>query len=120
MIKVKTSEAKGLQLDWGLLSAANKNPRRFSCHIVEPYGDSHRIYSHTDPVVCMGLIKKLSIYGVSLADFSSADSGSVEFCCEADFKSHSGDTLEQAVARCFLEMVLGKVFEVPDELGVTK
>jgi len=121
MTKVETSKATGLQLDWGVGLARDYTQLTLQVagkvYGTAPDGQREQI-SHADPRVCMGLIKKLSIHGVSLADFSSADSGSVEFCCEADFKHHSGDTLEQAVARCFLELVLGKVFEVPDELGV--
>lgn len=120
-MKIKTSEATGLQLDWGLALALKKRVRYCSIYkafVFDDCEDNLYIFSHADPAVCMGLIKDMLIYGVSLSDFSSVDEGTVEFCCEVNFKHFSGDTIEQAVARCVIAMRLGDEFEVPDELEV--
>lgn len=124
-MKIKTSEATGLQLDWGLakVMGAKRIIVNWRGVWVEDEGfkvgdDCRGWVCHTDPAVCMGLIKGLLIYGVSLSDFSSVDEGTVELCCEVNFKHFSGDTPEQAVARCVIAMKLGDEFECPDELGV--
>jgi hypothetical protein len=122
MIKVKTSEATGLQLDWGLLGAANKYPRRFGCHIVEPYGDSYRVYSHADPVVCMGLIGHG--YGVVKNLIAAACPNTAKRFYHASGHAKEfgrivcavGDTPAEAVARCVISMRLGETFECPDSL----
>ena len=120
-MKVKTSEATKLQLDWGVAKALELKPSigRNSLSAFVQYKkagcDFFRAVKHTDPDLCMWLIKEHKIttaYWNTTSVWSATpdDKGWDEY----------GDTPEQAVARCVIAMRLGDEFEVPDELGVMK
>ena len=71
-MKIKTSEATGLQLDWGLAVVLSYKPvikkdpfnDRVYVDIVEDIESQYVGFLHTDPAVCMGLIER---HGMALA-----------------------------------------------------
>ena len=120
-MKIKTSEATGLQLDWGLakVMGAKRIIVNWRGVWVEDEGfkvgdDCRGWVCHTDPAVCMGLIKE---YHLPIALSHFIDGMWFVFRHNEDEGGFNG-TLEQAVARCVISMKLGDEFEVPDELGV--
>lgn len=122
-MKIKTSEAEGLQLDWGLakVMGAKRIIVNWRGVWVEDeefkVGDDCRSWvCHTDPAVCMGLIERHRL------NIGHGSNGNTKFFVQPSAvyseRWPSGDTLAQAVARCVIAMKLGDEFEVPDELGV--
>ena len=126
-MKIKTSEATGLQLDWGLakVMGAKRIIVNWRGVWVEDEGfkvgdDCRGWVCHTDPAVCMGLIEHHNITSTrktfSLGHFWECkvlDTGS-----ESHYIVAHGKTLAEAVARCVIAMRLGDEFECPSELGV--
>ena len=122
-MKIKTAEATGLQLDWGLAKATGKRVRyylEYNALAFDDCEDNLYLFSHTDPAVCMGLIEQNGIASTrktfSLGYFWECkilDVGS-----ESHYIVAHGSTPAEAVARCVIAMRLGDEFEVPDELGV--
>ncbi len=121
-MKIKTAEATGLQLDWGLAVVLSYKPvikkdpfnDRVYVDIVEDIESQYVGFLHTDPAVCMGLIKE---YRLPSAPSHFIDGMWFVFRHNEDEDGLNG-TLEQAVARCVISMKLGEEFEVPNELGV--
>ena len=122
-MKIKTSEATKLQLDWGLAKALKKRVRYCSIYkavVFDDCEDNLYLFSHTDPAVCMGLIEQYSLA------FSECDTshlyGKPDTLWRVVCRNGSGygesKVLAQAVARCVISMKSGEQFEVPDELGV--
>ena len=116
-MKVKTAEATGLQLDWGLAKATGKRVRYYLEYNALAFNDCEDnlyLFSHTDPAVCMSLIKE---HCVQLYPFCK-DGKAVHW--DADIRPYirvvGCDTPEIAVARCVIAMRLGDEFECPDEL----
>lgn len=114
-MKIKTSEATGLQLDWGLAVAMQIEKLKLveGRPVYMPSCGGRKPFDHTDPAVCMGLIKehKITLAYWNIAPVWSATPD------DKGWDEH-GDTPEQAVARCVIAMLLGEEFECPDELGV--
>jgi hypothetical protein len=126
-MKIKTAEATGSALDWGLAVAVGGKDIHCDCWGV--YVDDvdfsingHMLgrTTHIDPWVCMGLIEQHGAASMrktfSLGYFwecKALDVGS-----ESHYIVAHGKTLAEAVARCVIAMRLGDEFEVPDELGV--
>lgn len=121
-MKVKTNKATEKQLDWGLAVSDNRSPQLY-CERVEAWqidedgNDGMWEFSHLCPIVCMGLIKQ---YRIDIVFFTNSSRVDATIWCKDlhDPVEATGDTLEQAVARCVIKRVLGDEFEVPDELGV--
>ena len=120
-MKIKTSEATKLQLDWGLakVMGAKRIIVNWRGVWVEDEGfkvgdDCRGWVCHTDPAVCMSLIKE---HCVQLYPFCK-DGKAVHW--DADIRPYirvvGCDTPEIAVARCVIAMRLGDEFECPDEL----
>ena len=118
-MKIKTSEATGLQLDWGLAIADGSKPELKHGNIFVPFanfdGASLKLFSHAMPSVCMGLIKE---YCIQLFPFYDFEDVRWDADIRPDVRIVNCDTPEQAGARCGIAMKLGVEFEVPDELGV--
>ena len=113
-MKIKTAEATGLQLDWGVgkVLQAEKLQLVEGGVIYKPSSGGRQVLRHADPAVCMGLIEQYKLDVVYRAEQWGA-----EFPHNDQFWSAS---LARAVARCVIAMRLGDEFEVPDELGVMK
>ena len=107
---MKAKDVKGIEgkaLDWAL-NYALMLENGFVPEIAGAAGAPSELYSHTDPAVCLVLIKS-HIYQITHTHGGwevFSDAGNRQF----------GDTLEQAVARCVVQMRLGDEVEVPDEL----
>lgn len=118
-MKIKTSEATKLQLDWGVAVVMSYTQLTLQVagkvYGTAPDGQRTQI-KHTDPAVCMGLIERYKLQvswavdGLDRAYAQPKNRISVEW--------PSGDNLAQAVARCVIAMRLGDEFECPSELGV--
>ncbi len=117
-MKVKTSEATGLQLDWGLSIALGHEKTAYIAECGSVHGrDKERGWTsveHVNAYLCMKLMSKHEM------DVTWGTSGKafVQMSGRDEDKWHGGKTLPEAVARCVIAMRLGEVFEVPDELGV--
>ena len=125
-MKIKTAEATGLALDWGVAVVLGVKPSigRNSLSAFVRYKkagcDFFRAVKHTDPAVCMGLIEQYSLA------FSECDTRHVydkpdtlwRVVCRDGSGYGESEVLAQAVARCVISMKLGDEFECPDELGV--
>ena len=121
-MKLLTANLTGKPLDWALNHALMLE-NGFVPEIAGAAGAPSELYSHTDPAVCLWLIKE---YRASIDQvehdplvevhiwFALTDEADPDFDCQ----SVIGDTVEQAVARCVVQMRLGDEVEVPDELGV--
>ena len=121
-MKIKTSEATGLQLDWGLAKVMGANRIIVNWRGVWVEDDGFKVgddcrgwVCHTDPAVCMGLIKE---YCIQLFPFYDFEDVRWDADIRPDVRIVNCDTPEQAVARCVIAMKLGDEFECPDELGV--
>lgn len=120
-MKIRTAEASKNQLDWGLAKALKLKPSigRNSLGAFVQYKkagcDFFRAVKHTDPAVCMGLIKE---YCIQLFTFTLNGQRFWDATISGAADARGCDTPEQAVARCVISMKLGDEFEVPDELGV--
>lgn len=126
-MKIKTAEATGLQLDWGLakVMGAKRIIVNWRGVRVEDEGfkvgdDCRGWVCHTDPAVCMGLIEQRGIASTrktfSLGYFWECrvlDTGS-----ESHYIVAHGKTLAEAAARLVVAKEAGEYFECPDELGV--
>ncbi len=114
-MKIKTSEATGLQLDWGLANATGKRVRYYLKYNALAFDceDNLYLFSHTDPAVCMWLIEQYKM------DVTWGTSGKafVQMSGSDDGEWHSGKNLAEAVARCVISMKLGDEFECPSEFG---
>ena len=125
-MKIKTAEATGLQLDWGVAKALELKPsighnslsafvryKKAGC-------DFFRAVKHTDPDLCVWLIEQYSLA------FSECDTshlyGKPDTLWRVVCRNGSGygesKLLVKAVARCVIAMRLGDEFECPSELGV--
>ena len=126
---VKIHLLKGFALDWALAKAlgAKKIIYSYKGVWVEDEGfkvgdDSRGWIHHTDPAVCLWLIKE---YRASIDQVEHDPKVQVTIWYEitdsdgSDFDAVSalGDTLEQAVARCVVQMRLGDEVDVPEELA---
>ena len=125
-MKVKTSEATGLALEWGLAKALElklsigRNSLGAFVQYKKAGCDFFRAVKHTDPAVCMGLIEQYSLA------FSECDTRHLydkpdtlwRVVCRDGSGYGESEVLAKAVARCVIAMRLGDEFEVPDELGV--
>ena len=121
-MKIKTAEATKLQLDWGLALAVGGNPEIQRGKVYVPFafmeGAALKLYRHTDPAVCMGLIdtERLRLSPSRMSDEWICDK--VRDKSKGGIISGYGKTLAEAVARCIIAMRLGDEFECPDKLGV--
>lgn len=121
-MKIKTAEATGLQLDWGVgkVLQAEKLQLVEGGVIYKPSSGGRQVLRHTDPAVCMGLIEQYSLA------FSECDTshlyGKPDTLWRVVCRNGSGygesKVLAKAVARCVIAMRLGDEFECPSELGV--
>jgi hypothetical protein len=120
-MKIKTAELTGKPLDWALAQACG--------HVVDiSYGGGvciqglmgwQNFEGHTDPATCM------NCFGFESGQVSELFADS-DLCCYVargysaiytlEMVHGSGDTPEQAVARCVVAMRLGDEVDVPDEL----
>lgn len=116
-MKIKTAEATKLQLDWGVTEVLGYTQLTLQVagkvYGTAPDGGREQI-DHTDPAVCMGLVKE---HRIQLYPFSFDQQQYWEATISGSSRE-TGNTVEQAVARCFISMKLGETFDVPDELGV--
>ena len=121
-MKIKTSEATGLQLDWGL--AVAHDAKHISHDADGVYVDDgcfaikRDVFGrirHAAAAVCMRLIKE---YGTHLFTFTLNEQRFWDATISGAADARGCDTPEIAVARCVIAMRLGDEFEVPDELGV--
>jgi hypothetical protein len=123
-MKIKTAELTGLSLDWALADAlklepemSRPNPYDSSIAVLalplpNGYPRHHKCgFFYTDPATCMELIKehKIALAYWNITSLWSATPGDSEW-------DEYGDTPEQAVARCVVQMRLGDEVDVPDEL----
>ena len=123
-MKIKTSEATGLQLDWGLGLAMELSPIVHKALYVRPATSVHALtgnhqgsqyykeFGHTEPAVCMGLIEQ---YKVAVR-FYAVEGFWVATIYNHDPQDWISKTLPQAIARCVIAIRLGDEFECPDEL----
>lgn len=125
---MKTAELKGMALDWALAKVlgAQKITYSYKGVWVDDEGfmvgnDRRGWIAHTDPAVCLWLIKeyRANIDHTEHAPqievsiwYALTDEADPDFDCQ----SVIGDTVEQAVARCVVQMRLGDEVEVPSEL----
>jgi len=123
-MKIKTAEATGEQLDWGVATVGALNGDYHECGWTESngvwvgqFGKDCEVFSHTDPAVWGGLIKKYRIDIVFSHDkpLVYAEVCGLEFT--SIVREQTGESPEQAVARIVIAMKLGDEFECPDELG---
>ena len=119
-MKLLTANLTSNALDWAL-NYALMLENGFVPEIAGAAGAPSELYSHTDPAVCLWLIKE---YRASIDHehdpkvqvtiwYEITDSDGSDF----DAVSALGDTLEQAVARCVVQMRLGDEVDVPEELA---
>jgi hypothetical protein len=131
-MKIQTKELTGKSLDWALAVAlelepemSRPNPYDGSIAVLAlplPNGYPNRYkggFFHTDPATCM------ACFGFEVGQVSELFADS-DLCCYVargysaiytlEMVHGSGDTPEQAVARCVVQMRLGDEVEVPDEL----
>lgn len=128
-MKVKTVEATGKKLDWGIAvvicNQNNCNPTHqdgqvwipvtgivFGTTNIDIGGNNHVPLNYMHPVLYVKFIKqhKISVRYSTIDCFWSAAQSA------EGAKKHLGETPEQAVARCVISMRLGDEFECPDEL----
>ena len=121
-MKLLTANLTSKALDWALNHALMLE-HGFVPEIAGALGEPSEMYEHTDPAVCLWLIKqyRMDIDQVERypdvwigAYFESTD-GNESF---QDSAGYVAETLEQAVARCVVQIRLGGEVDVPDELGV--
>ena len=124
-MKIKTAELTGLALDWALAVAMGLGPdigRHCYARYVQYTDHKHNIVralSHTDPAMCMRFIEgeKINIKHMR----HSTDNRAVLACWgsvyeESGYVQTFGSNTPEAVARCVVQMRLGDVVEIPDEL----
>lgn len=122
-MKIKTSEATGLQLDWGLSLALGHEKTAYIAECGSVHGrDKDRGWTsveHVNAYLCMGLIssQRLRLSPSRMSNEWICDK--VRDKSKGGIISGYGATPEQAVARCVIAKELGDEFECPDELGVT-
>lgn len=113
-MKVKTVEATGKQLDWGLAKAMG--------HVVDvghggqvcvQTGDAWHVFDHTEPFLCQLLISDC-VSALQKLELTSGEQKWSAWISDSIY-SH-GNTVEQAVARCCIKAKFGDEFECPDEL----
>lgn len=116
-MKIKTAEATGLQLDWGVAVAMQIEKLELveGRPVYMPSCGGRKPFNHTDPAVFVRLIKE---YCIQLFPFYDFEDVRWDADIRPDVRIVNCDTPEQAVARCVIAMKLGDEFEVPDELGV--
>lgn len=123
-MKMITAELTGLALDWALAVALKKRARYCSIYkalVFDDCEDNVYLFAHTDPAMCIKLIKK---YRANVDHTEHAPQIEVSIWhaltddADPDFDCQwvVGDTVEQAVARCVVQMRLGDSVSVPDEL----
>ena len=122
-MKIKTSEATGLHLDWGIGKVLQLEKLQLveSGVIYKPTSGGRQVLKHTDPAVCMGLIKEYRMDIDQVERYPDVWVGayfSAESFEDKDSAGYVAETLEMAVARCVISMNLGDEFECPSELGV--
>ena len=114
-MKLLTANLEKKALDWALNHALMLE------EIAGALGEPSEMYEHSDPAVCLWLIEqyRANINQVEHAPkvqvtiwYEITDSGGEDF----DAVSAIGDTVEQAVARCVVQMRLGDEVEVPSKL----
>ena len=119
-MKLLTENLEKKALDWALNHALMLE-HGFVPEIAGALGEPSEMYEHSDPAVCLWLIKQ---YRMDIDQVEHDPKVQVTIWYEitdsdgSDFDAVSaiGDTLEQAVARCVVQMRLGDEVEVPDEL----
>jgi hypothetical protein len=120
-MKIKTAEATGLQLDWGVAVVLGAKDIHFDHRGVWVDDADFAINGNllgwirhdADPAVCMGLIEELKV----ATRFYAVNGFWVATIYDHDPKDWISKTLAEAVARCVIAMRLGDEFEAPDELG---
>ena len=124
-MKIKTAEASNKQLDWGVAVVETQNGAYHECGWdeadgvwVQHFGENPVRFDHTDPAVCMGLIKEHRFPIFAYIQVGGDGCLWQVNYCDADVNAESWESLEQAVARCVISMRLGDEFECPSELGV--
>lgn len=115
-MKIKTAEATGLQLDWGVAVAETQSGVWHECGWdeadgvwVQHFGEDPFCFSHSVTSVWADLVEIEKIDLVHRAN---------QWRAELNWSVAWGDTPAEAVARCVISMKLGDEFECPDELGV--
>lgn len=118
-MKIKTSKAQGLQLDWGLSIALGHEKTMYLAHCGSVHGrDKDRGWTsveHVNASLFLALIKE---YCIQLFPFYDFEDVRWDADIRPDVRIVNCETPEQAVARCVISMRLGEYFECPDELGV--
>jgi hypothetical protein len=126
-MKIKTAELKGKALDWVLAVVLAKQhdcqpmlqdgvvwmPTKsivFGVTNTEINGNNHIVFCHDYSHMCFMLIKE-NIYKVT------ATHGGWEVFGDDGQRQFSDTSLEEAVARCVVQMRLGDEVEVPSELS---
>lgn len=117
-MKLLTASLEGKALDWALADALEYEPQVQFDHVFVPalkrgWPISGVVpFDHTDPAVCMLLTHKMNI-------MQQANDGSwrvASSCVKGKKHKAHGKTLEQAVARCVVQMRVGDEVDVLDEL----
>ena len=120
-MKIKTSEATGLQLDWGLSLALGHEKTAYIAECGSVHGrDKDRGWTsveHVNADLCLGLIKRYRIHIDQVERYPYVWIGAYSESKD-DSTGYVAETLEIAVARCVIAMKLGDEFECPSELGV--
>lgn len=125
-MKQLTANLEGVPLSWALAVALGRNPeckhgRAWVSAAPSLPNSGVKAFDHTDPALCLGLIKQ---YRANIDQVEHAPKVQVTIWYEItdsdgeDFDAVSaiGDTIEQAVARCVVQMRLGDEVDVPNEL----
>jgi len=119
-MKLLTANLTSKALDWALNHAVMLE-HGFVPEIAGALGEPSEMYDHTDPAVCLWLMKeyRANIDHTKHAPqievsiwYALTDEADPDFDCQ----SVIGDTVEQAIARCVVAMHLGDEVEVPSEL----
>lgn len=112
-MKLLTASLEKKALDWALAKALGRKPH-IKKNYIEATSHSHRVvFRHTNPALCLGRMKADSI--LVMPNLSPTD-GKAWVAAVKGKLFVFGDTPEQAVARCVVQMRLGDEVDVPDEL----
>lgn len=119
-MKLLTANLTGKALDWALAVALGGNPTIESfenCHDKQCIVVWDRwILDHCKPDWCLKFIKYLLSNGQPIPEVLFLADQSVGFHPSPSLNPVLSVNLEQAVARCVVQMRLGDEVEVPDEL----
>lgn len=114
-MKIETSKASGLALDWALAYALKRKPHVKRRHIEATSQSKRIVFTHTSSALIVSQIKNLASNGGVFQLTQNPETGN--YACIADEILMSGATLHEAVARCVVALHCGGKVNVPDELA---